>query len=82
MKNTSLELILTMAGLVWRGWLFRDTHFIWFLELKANYSPKCFIVQKLANLIAKFNSQIGTLFYVVFCHQIWISKMLSISILS
>ena len=36
----SLKSISTIVGLAWHGWLLRDAHFIYPLELEANDSEK------------------------------------------
>ena len=54
LKRVSLKFILITIGLVWYGWIFRDTNFINNLELKTNDSPKLPIVQALNNLINFF----------------------------
>ena len=42
-----MKYILISGGLVWHDRLFIDTHFRRSLELKANDSAKCFVVQGL-----------------------------------
>ena len=54
LKRVSLKFILITIGLVWYGWIFRDTNFINNLELKTNDSPKLPIIQALNNLINFF----------------------------
>ena len=56
LKQVSSQFLWTSVGLVWHGWLFKDTHFIGIFQLEINVSPKLPIMQILNNSINSKNS--------------------------
>ena len=62
---------MTIVGLAWHGWLFRNTYFMGPVKLKASGSPKLPILQVLNNPINIFKINSKIIVYGVFSSNIY-----------